>query len=311
MKKKAVITGITGQDGSYLSEFLLGKEYEVHGFVRRTTAMTSDKVHYHFTDLTNSEQLNRLIAEIQPDELYNLAAQSHVLTSFENPELTGNITGLGTLRLLEAIRRGSPKTKFYQASSSEMYGSSKPRQGINTPFNPLSPYAAAKLYSHNIVKIYRSSYNTFAVSGILFNHESERRGVNFVTRKITRAIAAIHAGKQQKLQLGNLTAIRDWGYAPEYVEAMWVMLQQSKPDDYVVGTGEGHTIREFLDEAFSRAGLDPDKYVEITTTEMRPTDVPELIAESKYPPGWVPKTKFKGLVNIMVDSDLREMMKLG
>lgn len=305
--KTAIITGISGQDGSYLSELLLSKGYEVHGFIRRATAITRDDIHYHFVDLMNGEEVSRNVEEIAPDEIYNLAAQSHVGTSFECPEVTGNITGLGLVRILEAVRHKSPDTRIYQASSSEMFGSSPPMQDEKTPFVALSPYAAAKIYAHNIAGLYRTAYGMHVNCGILFNHESPRRGENFVTRKITRGIADIVNGRTDKIYLGNLFAIRDWGYAPEYVEIMWKMLQSSEPDDYVIGTGEGHSIVEFLEEAFAYADLDIERNVSITKTNMRPTDVPALIANSdkaRFVLDWDPKVRFKELVKIMVEADL-------
>jgi GDPmannose 4,6-dehydratase len=267
---KSLITGITGQDGSYLAEFLLGKGYEVHGLIRRSSTFNTDRIDHlyvdphapraklflHHGDLSDSSQLTELVYNIQPDEIYHLGAQSHVRVSFDMPEFTGDVTGLGTTRLLEAIRRSGIKTKFYQASSSEMFGDSPPPQNELTPFRPRSPYAAAKVYSYWMVKNYREGYNLFAVNGILFNHESPRRGETFVSRKITRALARITFGLEDKLYLGNLNAKRDWGYAGDYVEAMWLILQQDQPDDYVLGTGESHSVREFVDRAFSHAGVE-------------------------------------------------------
>jgi len=319
--KRALITGITGQDGSYLAEFLLSKGYEVHGIIRRASTFNTSRIDHiyqdphepdarlflHYGDLSNSEQLANLIYNIQPDEIYHLGAQSHVRVSFDMPEYTGDITGLGTTRILEAIRRSGIKTKFYQASSSEMFGDSPPPQNENTPFRPRSPYACAKVYAYWMTRIYREGYGLFACNGILFNHESPRRGETFVTRKITRAIANILAGKQKKLYLGNLKAKRDWGYAPEYVEAMWLMLQQDEPDDYVVGTGEAHSVQEFVEEAFSYVDLDWREYVEIDPRYFRPTEVEFLLADAskaRKKLGWEPKITFRELVRIMVDADM-------
>jgi GDPmannose 4,6-dehydratase len=320
--KKALITGVTGQDGSYLSEFLLAKGYEVHGLVRRSSSFNSGRldgvyrdpheagVHFfkHYADLSDASSLMCLIRDIQPDEVYNLAAQSHVKVSFEIPEYTGDVTGLGVARLLEAVRTAGVPTRFYQASSSEMFGSSPAPQNEHTPFVPQSPYGVAKLYGHWITVNYREAQNLFACSGILFNHESPRRGENFVTRKISRAVARIHAGMQEKLFMGNLDALRDWGYAPEYVEAMWMMLQQDEPDDYVVATGEAHTPREFCQIAFSHVGLDWEQYVEIDPRYYRPTEVNHLLGDSskaRTKLGWAPKTNFEELVRLMVDADVR------
>ncbi len=321
--KKALITGITGQDGSYLAELLLSKGYEVHGIIRRASTFNTRridhlyhdphrnggevKLYLHFGDIAAIESLMDVIYNVRPDEVYNLAAQSHVRVSFDMPEYTGDITGLGTIRILEAIRRSGYPERFYQASSSEMFGSAKPPQYELTPFEPRSPYAAAKVYSYWVTRNYREGYDIFAANGILFNHESPRRGETFVTRKITRAVAAILAGKQSKLYLGNLDSKRDWGYAPEYVEAMWMMLQQEKPDDYVIGTGEAHSPREFLDEAFGYVGLDWKKYVEIDPRYFRPTEVDYLLSDpskARTKLGWEPKIKFHELVRIMVDADL-------
>lgn len=321
MAKRAFITGITGQDGSYLAELLLSKGYEVHGLIRRSSTFSTSRIDHlyvdphepgtklflHYGDLSDSTQLTNLIYDIIPDEIYNLGAQSHVRVSFDMPEYTGDIVALGTTRLLEAIRRSGIKAKFYQASSSEMFGTSPPPQNENTPFRPRSPYAVAKVYAYWITVNYRVGYNLFACNGIMFNHESPRRGETFVTRKITRAIANILADKQQYLYLGNLDAKRDWGYAPEYVEAMWLMLQQEEPDDYVVGTGEAHSVREFVEEAFSYVGLDWNKFVKIDARYFRPTEVELLVADytkAKNKLGWSPKVTFKELVRIMVDADL-------
>jgi len=324
--KKALITGITGQDGSYLTEFLLEKGYEVYGLIRRSSSFNTGRINHiykdpHeknvklkliFGDLNDASSLNRIVKTIRPDEIYNLAAQSHVRVSFDIPEYTGEIAGLGTTRLLEAIRDSGIKTKFYQASSSEMFGNaSKEMQNEETPFYPRSPYAAAKIYSYWMTVNYREAYDLFACNGILFNHESPRRGETFVTRKITMALARIEQGVQKKLYLGNLDAKRDWGFAGDYVEAMWLMLQQDKPDDYVIATGKTYSVKEFLEEAFSYAGLNWQDYVEIDARYFRPTEVDYLIGDSKKAEeklGWKPKVDFKGLVQLMVDSD-REFVK--
>ena len=323
MAKKALITGITGQDGSYLAELLLEKGYEVYGIVRRTSTFNRGRIDPIYTDphlkgarlfleygdLADGSGLARLIAKIQPDEIYNLAAQSHVRVSFDTPEYTTDITGTGTVRLLEAIRQVGLKPRFYQASSSEMYGKVlEVPQTEATPFYPRSPYACAKVYSFYIIMNYRESYGMHASNGILFNHESPRRGETFVTRKITRAIAHIKAGLQDKLYLGNLDAKRDWGYAKEYVEAMWLMLQQPEPDDYVIATNETHSLREFLDVSFEHAGLDWKKYVDIDPRYYRPAEVDLLIGDyskAKKKLGWEPKTKFVDLVKLMVDADIK------
>jgi GDPmannose 4,6-dehydratase len=319
--KKALITGITGQDGSYLAEFLLSKGYEVHGLIRRASTFNTSRIdhiykdphlrgvrlHLHYGDLSDSGQLTNLIYNIKPDEIYHLGAQSHVRVSFDIPEYTGDITALGTTRILEAVRRSGIKTKFYQASSSEMYGDAPAPQNEDTPFRARSPYAAAKIYSYWMARNYREGYNIFACNGILFNHESPRRGETFVTRKITRGIAGIIAGKEKKIYLGNLEAKRDWGYAPDYVEAMWLMLQQDKAEDYVVGTGETHSVKEFLDEVFRYVNLNWQDYVEIDPRYFRPTEVELLLADSskaRKELGWNPRISFKELVRIMVDSDL-------
>lgn len=325
MMKKALITGITGQDGSYLTEFLLEKGYEVHGIIRRSSSFNTKRIDHlyqdsheknvklflHYGDLSDSSSTYRLIEKINPDEIYNLGAQSHVKVSFEVPEFTGNIVGLGTLRLLEAIREVRPNTKFYQAGSSEMYGLvQEVPQKESTPFYPRSPYAAAKIYAHWITVNYREAYNLFACNGILFNHESPRRGETFVTRKITRAVAAIKSGIQDKLFLGNLDAKRDWGYAKDYVEAMWLMLQQPKADDYVVATGETHTVRDFCDLAFSHVGLDYKKYVEVDPKYFRPTEVDLLIGDASKARrvlDWKPRVTFNELAKMMVDSDLNDL----
>lgn len=321
--KKALITGITGQDGSYLAEFLLSRSYEVHGIIRRASTFNTHRIDHifqdshdqhthlflHYGDLSDSEQLTDLIYNIQPDEIYHLGAQSHVRVSFDIPEYTGAITGLGTVRILEAIKRSGIKTKFYQASSSEMFGSAPIPQNEKTPFCPRSPYAAAKVYAYWLTVNYREGYHLFACNGILFNHESPRRGETFVTRKITRGLAHILAGKQQKIYLGNLEAKRDWGYAPEYVECMWKILQQEQSSDFVIGTGETHSVKEFVIEAFTYAGLSWEKYVEIDSRYFRHTEVEVLLCDAskaKEKLGWVPKVKFQELVKIMVDSDLRQ-----
>ena len=318
---KALITGITGQDGSYLAEFLLKKGYEVHGIIRRSSTFNTGRIDHifvdpheenaklflHYGDLSNSEHISNVIYNIQPDEIYHLGAQSHVRVSFDIPEYTGDITALGTTRLLEAIRRSGIQARFYQASSSEMFGSSHPPQNEDTPFHPRSPYASAKVYAFWMAVNYRLGYGIHASNGILFNHESPRRGETFVTRKITRAIARILDGKQDYLYLGNLDAKRDWGFAPEYVATMWLILQQDKPDDYVIGTGETHSVREFAEEAFNYAGLEWQKYVKIDPRYFRPTETEVLVADAakaRQKLGWEPKVTFKELVRIMVDADL-------
>jgi len=319
--KKALITGITGQDGSYLAEFLLSKCYVVHGLIRRSSTFNTERIDHiyvdphdsevrlflHYGDLNDGGQLSNIIYNIQPDEIYHLGAQSHVRVSFDMPEYTGDITALGTTRLLEAIRRSGINTRFYQASSSEMFGDAPAPQSEETPFRPRSPYAVSKVYAYWMVRNYREGYKMFACNGILFNHESPRRGETFVTRKITRAIARIKAGLQEKLYLGNLEAKRDWGFAPEYVEAMWLMLQQDKPEDYVIGTGESHSVREFLEEAFSYAGLYWKDYVEIDPRYYRPTEVEFLLSDpskARERLGWNPRVNFKDLIKIMVDADM-------
>jgi GDPmannose 4,6-dehydratase len=325
--KKALITGITGQDGSYLAEFLLEKGYEVHGLIRRSSTFNTERIDHiyadphdpkaklflHYGDITDSGQLTNLIYNIQPDEIYHLAAQSHVRVSFDMPEFTGDVTGIGTTRLLESIRRSGIKTKFYQASSSEMFGDGPPPQNEETPFRPRSPYSAAKVYAYWMVRNYREGYGMFAVNGILFNHESPRRGETFVTRKITRALARIKFGLQDKLYLGNLEAKRDWGYAPDFVEAMWLMLQQNEPDDYVIATGETHSVKEFLEEAFKYAELDWKKYVEIDKRYFRPLEVEFLqgdASKAKRKLNWEPKVKFKELVKMMVDADMKNLEEI-
>jgi GDPmannose 4,6-dehydratase len=352
--KKALITGITGQDGSYLAEFLLSHGYEVHGLIRRSSTFNTDRIDHlyqdpheynvrlflHYGDLADSSQITNLIYNIQPDEIYHLAAQSHVRVSFDMPEFTGNITGLGTTRILEAVRRSGIKVKFYQASSSEMFGDALPPQNEKTPFRPRSPYAAAKVYAYWMTANYRDGYNMFACNGILFNHESPRRGETFVTRKITRAIAHMLAGKQKRLYLGNLETKRDWGFTPEYVVCQWLMLQQDRPDDYVIGTGESHSVREFVESAFMYVGIEiewkgegvcqkgiiksldhhlkssnsdikvGDTLIEIDPKYFRPTDVDILeadITRAKEKLGWEPKVTFEELIKIIVDSD-RELI---
>lgn len=349
--KRALITGITGQDGSYLAEFLLSKGYEVHGIIRRASTFNTGRIDHlyidphnssarmflHYGDLSDSGQFTNLIYNIQPDEIYHLGAQSHVRVSFDMPEYTGDISALGTTRLLEAIRRSGIKTKFYQASSSEMFGATPPPQNEKSPFYPRSPYAAAKVYAYWIAVNYREGYNVFACNGILFNHESPRRGETFVTRKITRALVNILAGNQKKLYLGNLNAKRDWGFAPEYVEMMWLILQQDSPDDYVVGTGKSYSVRQFVEKAFQYAGVEiewsgkgvnekgiisslsscltsastlsiGDVIVEIDPKYFRPTEVEYLkadITKARTKLGWEPRTTFDELIKIMVDYDMK------
>ncbi|HEY6771531.1 MAG TPA: GDP-mannose 4,6-dehydratase [Solirubrobacterales bacterium] len=319
--KRALITGISGQDGSYLAELLLDKGYEVHGIVRRSSSFNTDRIDHlyqdphergvrlftHYGDLSDSVALVKLLYELQPDEIYHLGAQSHVRVSFEIPEYTFDITGAGTVRLLEAIREAGVPARFYQASSSEMFGAAPPPQNEQTPFHPRSPYAVAKVASYWATVNYREAYDLFAVNGILFNHESPRRGETFVTRKITRAVARIAAGLQEKLYLGNLEAKRDWGYAPDYVEAMWLMLQADVPDDFVIATGETHSVREAAEVAFARQGLDPDGHVEIDPHYYRPSEVDHLLGDAskaKDELGWEPKVRFKELVELMVDADV-------
>ncbi len=323
MSKKALITGITGQDGSYLAELLLSKGYEVHGIIRRASTFNTGRLDHiysdphapkhklflHYGDLSDGSALSRLIGKIQPDEVYNLAAQSHVRVSFDAPEYTTDITGTGVIRLLEAIREVGIHPRFYQASSSEMYGMvQEVPQKETTPFYPRSPYGCAKVYAYWITVNYRESYGMHASNGILFNHESPRRGETFVTRKITRAVAHIKAGLQDKLYLGNLEAKRDWGYAKEYVEAMWLMLQQNEPDDYVIATNETHSVQEFLEVAFGCVGLDWRKYVEIDPRYYRPAEVDLLIGDAskaKKKLGWAPKTTFAELARLMTESDVK------
>jgi GDPmannose 4,6-dehydratase len=318
---KAMITGITGQDGSFLAELLLKKGYEVHGLIRKASTFNTDRIDHiyqdphdpdaclflHYGDLSNGEQLTNLVYNVRPDEVYHLGALSHVKVSFDIPEYTGQVTGLGTTRLLEAIRRSGIAARFYQASSSEMFGSAPPPQNEDTPFQPRSPYAIAKVYAYWMTKNYREAYEMFAVNGILFNHESPRRGETFLSRKVTRAVARIKAGLQAKLYLGNLDARRDYGYAPEYVEVMWQMLQMDEPTDFVLGTGVGPTMREFTDEAFGYAGLDWKEHVEIDPRYFRPTEVDDLRADASKARrllNWAPKVTYKELARIMVDADL-------
>lgn len=319
--KKAFLTGITGQDGSYLAELLLSKGYEVHGLIRRSSTFNTDRIDHlyrdvhepntklflHYGDLSVSGQLMDLLHSIAPDEIYHLGAQSHVRVSFDMPEYTSDITGLGTLRILEAIRKTGIKTKFYQASSSEMFGAAPPPQSEKTMFQPRSPYAAAKVYAYYIAQNYRDAYNLFATNGILFNHESPRRGETFVTRKITRAATHIKLGLKNKLYLGNLEAKRDWGYAGDFVEAMWLMLQQEKPDDFVIATGETHSVREFAEKVFAKLDLDYQKYVAVDPRYFRPTEVDVLLGDSskaKKILGWQPKVTFDELINMMIATDM-------
>jgi GDPmannose 4,6-dehydratase len=324
--KKALITGITGQDGSYLAELLLEKGYAVHGLIRRASTFNTGRIDHlyrdfhdpeariylHYGDLSVSGQLTDLLNDIKPDEIYHLGAQSHVRVSFDMPEYTGDITGLGTLRLLEAIRKSGSKARFYQASSSEMFGAALPPQHERTPFEPQSPYAAAKVYAYYIVRNYRDAYKLFACNGILFNHESPRRGETFVTRKVTRAAARIKLGLQDKLYLGNLDAKRDWGYAGDYVEAMWLMLQQEKPDDFVVATGETHSVREFVEKVFEKLQLDYQKHVVIDPKYFRPTEVDILLGDptkARKTLGWNPRVNFEQLIDMMVAADLEQAGK--
>ena len=319
--KKALITGITGQDGSYLAELLLCKGYEIHGLIRRASTFNTDRidhlykdfhdpqarVYLHYGDLAVSGPLTDLLQEIRPDEIYHLGAQSHVRVSFDMPEYTGDVTGLGTIRLLEAIRKTGIKTRFYQASSSEMFGAAPPPQSEATPFQPQSPYAAAKVYAYYCARNYRDAYKLFATNGILFNHESPRRGETFVTRKITRAAARIKLGLQEKLYLGNLEAKRDWGFAGDYVEAMWLILQQDRPDDYVIAAGETHSVREFAEKVFTKLDLDYRKHVAIDPRYFRPTEVDVLLgdaAKAREALGWRPKVGFEELIAMMVAADM-------
>ena len=322
--KRALITGVTGQDGSYLAELLLEKGYEVHGVIRRSSTFNTSRIehlykdphekdnrlHLHYGDITDGVGISNIVRDLEPDEIYNLAAQSHVKVSFEMPDFTAQVDAVGTIRLLEAIRAAKIKTKFYQASTSELYGSTPPPQSESSSFAPQSPYGAAKLYSYWVVRNYRDAYGLHATNGILFNHESPRRGETFVTRKITMAAARIKLGLQSKLYLGNLSAIRDWGYAPEYVESMWKMLQQEKSDDYVVATGVGATVRDFCDASFSAIGLNYKDYVETEDRYTRPTEVDALIGDASKAEralGWKAKTHWKELAEIMAESDLRKI----
>ena len=319
--KKAFITGVTGQDGSYLVELLLSKGYEVHGMVRRSSTPNTSRISHliadkevfgnrfflHNGDLADASRLSQLMTDIHPDEVYNLAAQSHVRVSFDEASYTGDVTGLGTIRILEAIRNMDTPARFYQASSSEMFGASPPPQNEATPFYPRSPYGVAKVYSYWITRNYRESYGLFATNGILFNHESPRRGLEFVTRKITNAVARIHLGLDDQLVLGNIDAVRDWGFAPEYVEAMWMMLQTSEPDDFVVATGTQYSVRDFLVFAFNHVGLDWEKYVSFDETHFRPAEVDSLVGDASKvsdATGWKPKVLPPELAEIMVDADV-------
>lgn len=325
---RAFITGITGQDGSYLAELLLAKGYEVHGLIRRASTFNTGRIDHlyvdphdpkaklflHYGDLSDGARLVTLLAEIRPDEVYNLAAQSHVRVSFDEPEHTGDTTGIGSVRLLEAVRMSGIETKFYQASSSEMFGATPPPQDEETPFYPRSPYGAAKVYSYWITKNYREAYGMFAVNGILFNHESPRRGETFVTRKITRAVAAIKAGKQRTLFMGNLDSIRDWGYAAEYVEGMWRMLQADEPDDFVLATGAGYTVRDFLRFSFEHAGLNWEEHVVFDERYLRPTEVDSLIGDAskaRMKLGWKATIETPELARIMVDADIEALKNAG
>ena len=320
--KSALITGVTGQDGSYLAELLLAKGYEVHGLIRRASTFNTSRLdsiyrdpheagvcfRMHYADLSDSGSLVNLIRQLEPAEIYHLGAQSHVKVSFEIPEYTSDATGMGTVRILEAIRASGVETRFYQAGSSEMFGAAPPPQDESTPFYPRSPYGVAKVFAHWMTVNYREAHDLFAVNGILFNHESPRRGETFVTRKITRAVARIKAGIQDKLYLGNLSAKRDWGYAPEFVEAMWMMLQQDEPHDFVVATGESHTPQEFAELAFDRVGLDWERHVEVDPNYFRPAEVDDLrgdASKAKTILGWEAKTKFHELVGLMVDADVQ------
>ncbi|MEU3579329.1 GDP-mannose 4,6-dehydratase [Streptomyces globisporus] len=324
MAKTALITGVTGQDGSYLAELLLDKGYTVHGLIRRSSSFNTERIDHiyqgpeepersfvlHHADLSDGVALVNLLRDIQPDEVYNLGAQSHVRVSFDAPLYTGDVTGLGTIRLLEAVRASGIQTRIYQASSSEMFGASPPPQNEKTPFHPRSPYSVAKVYSYWATVNYREAYDMFAVNGILFNHESPRRGETFVTRKITRGVARIKAGLQDRLHLGNLDAVRDWGYAPEYVDAMWRMLQCDTPDDFVIATGEGVSVRDFLEYAFEHAGLDWREHVRYDPKYERPSEVDALIGDASKAEemlGWKPEVKSRELARIMVDADIRKL----
>lgn len=322
--RRALITGITGQDGSYLAELLLAKGYEVHGVIRRASTFNTHRIDHlyvdphdpnaklflHYGDLSDGARLVTLMSEINPDEVYNLAAQSHVRVSFDEPEHTADTTGTGTIRLLEAVRLSGIQTKYYQASTSELYGATPPPQNEETPFYPRSPYAAAKLYSYWITKNYREAYDMFAVNGILFNHESPRRGETFVTRKITRAVARIKAGLQKDIYLGNLDSIRDWGYAAEYVEGMWRILQADTPEDFVLATGVGYTIRDFLETSFGHVGLEWQEFVKFDERYLRPTEVDALIGDPTKAAdklGWIPSIDGKELAKLMVDADIKAL----
>jgi len=322
--KTALISGITGQDGSYLAEFLLSKGYKVHGIIRRSSTFNTARINHlysdfhesdiklflHYGDLSDSSQISNLIHKIQPDEVYNLGAQTHVRVSFDMPEYTGDITAIAVTRFLESLKNIDKKIKFYQASTSEIFGNSPPPQNEKTFFSPTSPYATAKLYGYWMTKIYREGYNIFSSNGILFNHESPRRGETFVTKKISHAVANIVKGVQKKLYLGNLEAKRDWGYSPEYVESMWKILQCSHPDDYVIGTGESHSVQEYLVDSFNYVGLNYKKYIEIDQKYLRPTETENLIADSqkaKTDINWSPKIKYNDLVKIMIDADFRKI----
>ncbi len=328
MSKKAFITGITGQDGSYLAELLLGKGYEVHGLIRRASTFnthridhlyqdpheTQAKLFLHYGDLSDGARLVTLLSDIKPDEVYNLAAQSHVRVSFDEPEHTGDTTGIGTVRLLEAVRQAKLRPRFYQASTSELFGATPPPQGEDTPFYPRSPYGVAKMYSYWITKNYREAYDLFAVNGILFNHESPRRGETFVTRKITRAVAAIKAGKQDALYMGNIDSVRDWGYAPEYVEGMWRMLQVDEPEDFVLATGKDYTVRDFLKFSFDAVDLNWEDYVKFDERYLRPTEVDALIGDpskAKEKLGWEATVHTPQLAQIMVEADIKMLEAAG
>ncbi len=321
-RKRAFITGISGQDGSYLAELLLSKGYDVHGLLRRSSTINTHRLDgiyrdphepdlpfvLHYGDLSDGVSMTNLVRQIEPDEIYHLGAQSHVRVSFDIPDYTAQTTGLGTLRILEAIYASGVKTRFYQASSSEMFGSAPPPQNEDTPFHPRSPYGVAKVFGYWTAVNYREAYGLYAVNGILFNHESARRGETFVSRKITRAVARIRAGMQRRLYLGNLDARRDWGHAPDYTIAMWMMLQQQEPDDYVIATGESHTVREFLELAFGRVGLDWEEFVEIDPRYYRPSEVDHLRGDASKAArvlGWRPTTRFPELVALMVDADIK------
>jgi len=328
LTKRAFITGITGQDGSYLAELLLSKGYEVHGLIRRASTFNTSRIDHlyvdphvvgaklflHYGDLSDGARLVSLLGDLKPDEVYNLAAQSHVRVSFDEPEHTGDTTGVGSMRMLEAVRMSGIHTRFYQASSSEMFGATPPPQNEETPFYPRSPYGAAKVYSYWVTKNYREAYGMFAVNGILFNHESPRRGETFVTRKITRAVAAIKAGQQENVYLGNLDSVRDWGYAAEYVEGMWRMLQVDEPDDFVLATGGNFTVKDFLETAFSHAGLNWQDHVLFDERYLRPTEVDALVGDAskaKEKLGWEATVDTGELARIMVDADIEALAHVG